>query len=421
MSPLALALLFAAAPGAPDTEPPHVDEAKAPPGEWSLAVVPRFSLSSDDGAGLGFRGTAFWHRWNQQPYKTAISFQLFGTTNLVQQHYLRVDALDAFNVPVRLTAEVGFFATLSANYCGLGDDNPCGRRSIARVVSGLPDPPGGAQRFVQRYYKARFLQPYGTGTARFRFGDPPFKPEVFLTWAGRGYIPGTLLDEDGDGTPDLYPYPESAFARAYPSGQPGFASVLEVGASLDTRDFEPDPRRGFFAEVALRGASPWIGSAWTFGGANASVRAFIPLGDERLVLALRGLVDVVVGDVPYFELVRTGGSETEWIYGGSEVGRGIRQQRYAGRLKAALQQEVRWRFAEVEVLEQHLGFMLAPFFDAGIVSAEVLPSRAPRLLWGAGLALRVAWNRAFVMRVDGAVSAEERYRPALYTLPDHPY
>jgi hypothetical protein len=25
------------------------------------------------------------------------------------------------------------------------------------------------------------------------------------------------------------------------------------------------------------------------------------------------------------------------------------------------------------------------------------------------------------MRVDGAVSPEEGYRPALYTLPDHPY
>jgi hypothetical protein len=392
-------------------------------GRWGVNVVPRFSLSSDEGAGLGARGTAFWYRWGQLPYKTAISFQLFATTRLVQHHYLRVDAIDAFNVPLRLGAEVGYFQTLSANYCGI--DAACDRGDATRALlsfDGPADVPGGAQEFLRRYDLVRFVMPYATGSARLRLGDKPRQPEVFFSYGARWYVPGTWFDEDQDGEPDLHPYPGSRFATDHPFGEPGLASVVQLGVSLDDRDFEPDPTRGFFVELSARGSAPLLASAWTFGGVNATSKLYVPL-TPRLTLASRLLVDVLFGDVPYFETARTGGSEEEWAIGGSEVGRGVRQQRYAGKVKAAFQLEARAHLFSTEILAQRLRFMLAPFVDTAVVMAEptFAPTRSPRLLWGAGLALRVAWNEAFVMRVDAATSPEEDFRPALYTLPEHPY
>jgi hypothetical protein len=391
-------------------------------GRWGLTAVPRLALSSDDGIGGGARGTAFWYRWGQQPYKTAISFQAFLTSRLVQHHYVRVDAVDAFNVPLRLGAEIGYFQTLSANYCGLGDDVTCDDAEAVRAQSYAESSTIDAQSFVDRYYKVRFVMPYVTGSARVRLADKPRQPEVFGSYSARWYVPGTLFDEDEDGDPDLHPYPDSRFAEDHAFGQPGLASVLQLGASLDDRDFEPDPQRGFFVEVSARGSAPLLASAWLFGGVNITSKNYVPLADG-LTLASRLMLDVMFGDAPYFELARTGGSEDEWAVGGSELGRGIRQQRYAGKVKGAFQLEARAHLFSAELLAQRFRFVLAPFVDTAIVLAEptLTPTRAPRLLWGVGLALRVAWNDAFVMRVDAAASPDEGYVPALYTLPGHPF
>lgn len=413
---LVVALLWASAGFA---EEPAADE-----GRWGLSAVPRFTLSNDEGFGLGVRGTAFWHRWGEEPYKTAISAQAFATTRLVQHHYLRVDAIDAFQLPLRITAEAGYFQTLTFSYCGLGAMAHCDdeEASAAGRRAGLYGE--AADAFARRYFLVRFLQPYVHGVVRWRLADKPHRPELVAGWRAHYYQPGDFSDEDEDGAFDLHPYPGSRYARDFPRGEAGLASVLQLGASLDDRDHEPDPSRGYFVEGSVRGAAPFSGSAWTFVGGNATLLLFVPLLEERrLVLASRHVVDVLLGDAPVMELARVGGSRDYLGFGGSDVGRGLRQPRVPGAVKLLVQEELRSSLVGFSVFEQRFRAGLALFLDAGVVaaSAERLARGDVTLAYGVGVGLRVVWNENFVMRVDLAVSPSERFAPYVYTKPDHPY
>lgn len=375
--------------------------------------MPRLTLNSDEGIGLGLRGIFFWHRFDTRPYKTAITFQLWATTRLVQHHYLKVDAIDAFNVPLRLEAEGGFFSTLTLPFCGDPPANDCVDDDDTRL---------------------RSLEPYLQATSRFRLWKQPWmtetlKLEAFVGWRGTQYIPGTLFDDDGDGGPDLFPYPGSRYALLHPQGEPGLASVLQLGLAIDTRDDEPNPTRGFFVDASVRNSQPTWGSSFAFVGANVTARLYAPV-IRGVVVAERVVADVVVGDAPWRERVRLGGLvETSGI-GGGDIGRGIRLARYPGRVRLSLQHELRVTSLVLDVWGNELALPLAFFLDSGVaffddaaggVSGSGDDDDGPRLLFGGGISFRVVWNRTFVMRLDLALSPEEPGRLAAYSSPGHPF
>ncbi len=382
-------------------------------GHWTFAGVPRLTLNSDEGIGLGLRGIFFWHRFGTRPYKTAVSFQAWATTRLVQHHYVKVDAIDAFNVPLRLEAEAGFFSTLTLPFCG--------------------DPPSRSRRgddcVDSDDTRLRSLEPYGSTTARLRLLKQPFfkdtlKVEAFVGWRGTGYIPGSLFDDDGDGRADLFPYPGSRYAALHPRGEPGFASVLQAGVAVDTRDDEPNPTRGFFIDASVRDSQPAWGSSFAFVGANLTARLYAPvtdlLGKGNVVVAERLILDGVAGDAPWRERVRLGGLvETSGI-GGADVGRGIRLARYPGRARLVLQHELRVTPLVLDVWGNSLALPIAFFADSGFATFGGGDDDV-RLLFGGGISFRVVWNRTFVMRLDLALSPEEPGRLSAYSSPGHPF
>ncbi|MDP2340834.1 MAG: BamA/TamA family outer membrane protein [Deltaproteobacteria bacterium] len=373
-------------------------------GHWTFAGVPRLTLNSDEGVGLGVRGIFFWHRFGTRPYKTAITFQAWATTRLVQHHYVKVDAVDAFNVPLRLEAELGFFSTLTLPYCGNPPASTCVDDDSTRL---------------------RSLEPYGSATSRFRVWKQPWfkdtlKLEAFVGWRGTGYIPGTLFDDDGDGAPDLFPYPGSRYAIDHPRGEPGFASVLQLGVALDTRDDEPNPSRGFFVDASVRDSQPAWGSSFAFVGANLTARLYAPVL-PGVVVAERVVVDGVVGDAPWRERTRFGGLvETNGI-GGQDIGRGIRLARYPGRLRLSLQHEVRVTSLVLDVGGNSLALPVAFFVDSGVAFFDKQGLDDARLLFGGGISFRLIWNRTFVMRLDLALSPEEPGRLSAYSSPGQPW
>lgn len=404
---------------------PRAHSSKEPePGHWGLGLVPRFTLSSDEGVGLGVRGTAFWYKDDTRPYKTAVSFQAFATTRLVQHHFIRLDAIDVWGLPLRVTSEVGYFQTITFNYCGEASEAHCSVQSAAAAADELGLVGEQADRFVRRYHMTRFLRPYTQNVLRWRLGEKPHRPEWIAGYRGHGYIPGDFVDENGDQRLDFFPYPGSRYAKDYPAGEPGFASVLQLGFAVDDRDHEPDPQRGYVLEASLRAAAPWLGSTWTFGGANVSARLYVPLLPARaLTLASRVMIDGIVGDAPFPERVRTGGFTDFYAFGGADMGRGIRQQRYAGDLKAMMQHELRGVFGTLSGWSQDFRFGWALYLDAGVLADSLDPRAYTSLTarWGFGVGSRIVWNENFVMRIDVGWSPAEGYAPYLYTKPDHPF
>ena len=286
--------------------------------------IPAINYSSDDGLGLGIIAAAYLNDGVTLPYRTSVTLQIFATTKLVQDHNVVIDTLNVFDLPLRLTARVGFVSSLTQNYCGLGGVLPCdtvkaeAAADDLNLVDDQDDDNDARDQFVGHYFKRRFMNPYGLVNLRYALvGKTDHNPKVEFTGGYRGFyfIPGNLFaDDDKDGKPDLFPYPGSLYAQDHLDGEPGFDSVLNFGLMTDSRDNEPAPTEGWWLEGSVRAAAPLWGSTWTWAGFNVTLRGYqylplFPTLQRRLVLANRLTVDGVVGDIPTQELARLGGSQ----------------------------------------------------------------------------------------------------------------
>ncbi len=409
------------APPPPPPPPPAKTPAPLPEG-LGFGGVPAINFDADNGFGFGVVATGFYYDGHTRPYRASVTLQIFMTSKLVQDHNIVVDWLDVAGLPLRLYTRVGYLQSLTQNYCGIGGSVSCDTTLAAKAAADEGLDGEAADAFVRRFTQRRFIDPYGTVQARWALVTSPSRFELTAGYRGFYFIPGTWDDEDGDGKPDLFPYPGSLYARDHPDGEPGFGSTVTGGFMYDSRDNEPAPTEGVWLEASVRASSKLIGSTWDWAGANLTLRGYVPLRDNhRLVLANRFVVDGVVGDPPIQELVRVGGSNDYYVYGGSEAGRGIRAQRYIGKLRVFDQNELRWRFLDVTALEQHFGFTAAAFADLGLVGAEVTNPGPMELLPGFGGALRLSWNENFVVRFDLGVSPLEDYAPSLYILIGNPF
>lgn len=187
---------------------------------------------------------------------------------------------------------------------------------------------------------------------------------------------------------------------------------VETGLAYDTRDNEPNPNSGQWHSLTLR-ASPSIGDALPYAYAqyNLTSRWFWTLWYDTLVLAVRGVVDLQTGNVPFYEESRF--DDTSAIGGGQGV-RGVPAYSYYGRVKAFGNIELRakvWRFTK---LDRKFTVGFATFFDAGRLWTDVtekhheLDGTGLGLHYGIGGGLRVKQGRAFVVRADVAWSPDAR-------------
>lgn len=389
---------------------------------WKFTVLPRFTFSSDNGIGGGARAVALFHNKGAKPYKTAISAQAWLTNRLVQHHFLGVDAIDAFNLPLRITAEAGFFQSLTQNFCGTGSSVTCDETLAEEASLGVAR--DQREEFVKNYYRVRYFRPYLNALARYRFNQRPHRAEIFAGWRGHFYQPGTLADDDKDGAPDLFAYRGSFYDQARPGGERGFASVAQVGVALDDRDHEAAPQSGYLLQASARLASPFLGSDFSYAGVNAAARVYAPLFREYISLASRIVVDHIIGDeLPIQELARGGGLNDYLSFGGQDMGRGIRVQRFIGRTKVMSQHEIRFRFREHTFLGQTWKWGAALFMDIGTVSNDddALSGKGFSPLVGWGVSGRLLLNKNVPMRFDIGFSHHENFRPFVYTVPGFVY
>ncbi len=406
---LTLALTAAAAAHAQD----EAQEAWESPG-WGWGGLPAANYSSDEGFGAGVIGSIYHYDGETRPYRTAISFLTFITTRNIHYHRVDVDALGLANGKLRMDTRAEFNATRTVNFCGFGMDVTCDPAAAEAAAAELGLEGEAAEDFARQYYLARTIRPRGWVNARIRLNDDPDrKVELMAGWRAELLLPG---DFSGPG-----PYPDSLYAQQFPDGEKGFLSVLQTGIMYDTRDNEPAPRKGAWLETSVRGSTIAWGSAWTHVGYNAIARGYVPIApDGKLTLATRGIVDVLVGDAPIFEIGRTGGSKPVDFLGGEYSGRGIRASRFLGKVKALAQPELRWAFVEFDA-GPTWELTLVAFTDIGWVATDVggLDQLARAPMVGEGGGLRIAVDQNFIIRGDVGVSAVEDWSPGVYLNVNH--
>ncbi len=191
----------------------------------------------------------------------------------------------------------------------------------------------------------------------------------------------------------------------------GWVSIIQTALIFDTRDFEPDPTKGYYFEIANEYSSKYIGSQFDFNKLFIQGRAYqkIPVG-KRTVLAGRfGAGNIFGNNAPFFEF------QDQWspegsinALGGRQSLRGYRANRFLARSMWFTNVELRVRLAETKLGKQRFAFGLAPFFDAGTVRDRWQDLNFKNIKTSYGGGLRIAWNQSTILSFDYGHSKEDR-------------
>jgi len=395
---------------------------------WDFVVLPVFGANVDEGLGGGVLFAAHRYTGNTGFFRDDFALRLFMTSRFVQRHELKWEGIDVADLPLRVLARVGYFSTVTQNYCGTGNAVRCDDALAADAAreAGLQEGSEAFDDFVRHYHRVRFIRPHGDLLLRWGLAERPLKVELMGGARLAYYIPGDFSSST--------PYPGSLYAATFPQGEPGLSSVLQFGVTVDRRDAEASPTRGFFVEASLRAATPAWGSTWTWAGLNSAAAFYVPMPFEA-VLASRTMADLIVGDAPTEEQATVGGTRDHTAFGGQWIGRGLREHRAIGKVKLIQQLELRRELFDFVVFGVHVdvgaggftdvGWIGADLFDFGggaVIDGERVDVGSPtRLLFGAGGGLRILLNRALLMRVDVAWSPFEAISPSFYTPFGYPF
>ncbi|GAB2793886.1 DUF5982 domain-containing protein [Rhabdobacter roseus] len=191
----------------------------------------------------------------------------------------------------------------------------------------------------------------------------------------------------------------------------GWVSIIQTALIFDTRDFEPDPTKGYYFEIANEYSSKYIGSQFDFNKLFIQGRAYqkLPIG-KRTVLAGRfGAGNIFGNNAPFFEF------QDQWspegsinALGGRQSLRGYRANRFLARSMWFTNVELRVRLAETQIGKQRFAFAVAPFFDAGTVRDRWQDLNFKNIKTSYGGGLRIAWNQSTILSFDYGHSKEDR-------------
>ncbi|WP_291031917.1 Omp85 family outer membrane protein [Dyadobacter sp. 50-39] len=191
----------------------------------------------------------------------------------------------------------------------------------------------------------------------------------------------------------------------------GWVSIFQTALIFDTRDFEPDPTKGAYFEIANEFSGPVIGSQFEFDKLFIQGRVFkkLPVGPRTVFAARIGVGNIFGSNAPFFEF------QDQWspegsvnAMGGRHSLRGYRANRFLARSLWFSNWELRARLAEFAVSRQRFSIGITPFFDAGTVRDkwQDLDFKNVRYSYGGGL--RIGWNQSTVLCFDYGLSKEDK-------------
>lgn len=190
----------------------------------------------------------------------------------------------------------------------------------------------------------------------------------------------------------------------------GWENKFQMGILYDTRDFEPNPRRGILNEVIYSQASDYLGSDFSYSALLLSNRLFYSpmpkLAD--FIIASRLYYGIKWGEVPFFSMgeIKFSDKDVQGL-GGMYSLRGFRENRFLDKVQTGWNLELRWISSPVRWSDQIFSFMVAPFLDTGKVFSDLEDSNLNGWKWSYGFALRIIWNIATIISMDFGFSDED--------------
>jgi hypothetical protein len=370
------------------------------PNRYEVAPFPSIGGNTDIGFQFGFNGTLTRFGEDYVPFRWR--FQLIaeataqsgpeGAVFPSHRYLIRGDLTGLLQHRLRLLFEAGFERIINAGYYGLD-----GLSSV--------DPQG--RLALRGGHRHQFKKQQPRADVDLRFPLPVSDLELLVGGQFRHVMVRTygdsVLSEDQawqrhDGSPVLVGLEPHALA------------ALRLGLLWDGRDDEILPSKGLYASVAIRGGLGFP-QRFAFGGMTTDFRLYVPLlPDRKLGLAMRTIFDLMVGDVPFYELSWMG-AFVRFKYCGKRGVRGAPEGRYAGAAKAIESLELRSLFAPFRLFNLKLAFGMHAFLIAGQSWAALRPTApfvdgGPRTTWGAGGGCLLRWGEALVVRAEVGYSPD---------------
>jgi hypothetical protein len=380
----------------PATSPPPSDVADYWTPRYEPAGFPLIGGDSDIGFQFGAVATLTRFSDGVEPYLWNMDFVLAASvkggprgTEIAQQTYLwNWDVPALLNGRVRLNPLVAYERTVNDGYFGLGN------ASSAARPQRLDGPPGRYFQFIYDEARARELWRIAVGGPWSVMAGP------FFRIVEPGVYSGSKLAADLAGRNPAVIGGDSL----------GIGSVA-AGVVFDSRDDEIFARRGQYHQASLRYSEGFpLGSGIHYEQASAIFAWFTPLAPDT-VFAVRGVVDLKMGQIPFYDLLTGGPFVTAEMPGGAEGVRGVPIGRYLGPIKAIANAEVRTLAAPLHVLGGSFRVGGSVFADTGRVWSDYtfrsrLDGRGLGLKCGAGVGAYLLWGQAAIFRLDVAYSPD---------------
>jgi outer membrane protein assembly factor BamA len=269
-----------------------------------------------------------------------------------------------------------------------------------------------SNRFRETEYMLNFKADYALGNGKWRvMGGYEIQHLSYKTFEGEEAEAINPITGEETTAPNGFSLLRRDFDQGKISGlEGGWISILQTALIFDTRDFEPDPTKGYYFEVANEYSSNLIGSQFNFNKLFLQGKGFwkLPFGKRTVVASRVGMGTIFGSEAPFFEF------QDQWspdgsinALGGKQSLRGYRANRFLARSMWFTNLELRYRFLETKLGKQRFAFGVAPFFDAGTVRDRWQDLNFTKIKFSYGAGLRIAWNQSTILSFDYGKSKED--------------
>lgn len=387
--------------------------------------LPLANYDSNTGFGAGARAYYFYNGKRDDPlfaytpYEYRTFAMLFFTTRGLQFHWLDFDAPALFGTPWRLRSQTIYQRNTSNYYFGIDERARSLRFSgdPTRTFSSYSAYQDALERTrpdgttYQLYDQILLERPFSVLTLERSLLGGILRTQFGLTISHGNIHDYTGSRSDNGAIQASTRFSEDCAAKLIVGCNGGWDNTLRVGIAFDTRDFEPDPNKGIYADLAGDFGTQALGSEFLYSRVMLAVRGYyspIPKIAD-VVLAARGVYEVQSQGAPFFSMDTFNFTEDPRIgMGGLRTLRGYKQDRFVGHVMALTNYEIRYTFAETMVFHQRFAFGVVPFLDIGRVFNSIPRTSLKdwnRTQGGGG---RIYWNQATVIMVDYGFSDEDR-------------
>lgn len=376
------------------------------PNRREYSILPAINYNSDRGFGFGALGSIAQFRKGMFPYHWRLFFRLFATVKIDEagqaefpfhRDTITLDLRGLLRNTTRIMVSAGFLRFTTTGYYGLGN-------------AALRDPEQNAKYYqYDRMYPTAsfgmFNQIWRKGLNRLEiYSSLSFTHNTITAYTG------SKLEEDlRRSLRDNDPYSQTL--RSMLRGlRPHTQLKAVLGIQFDSRDHEFSPNQGMLHELSIRAILPGLAPGLAFAAGHLNLRFFIPIWKPYLTLAVRVLGDMIWGDAPLYELYSMGGIIPLEGPGGMDTIRGIRAQRFYGKIKLVGNVEIRSVIFDFMLLRQRIRLGLIAFADTGRVWTDYnfINDNTRRAFDGnehgftlaVGGGGRLQWGETFIMRVD---------------------